>query len=104
VSRNSDTDNSAAARKERKRLEAEQRQRLKPLRQALGKVEKTMETLQQRKAELETRLADPELYNETQKETLKTLLQEKGTLDNDLATAEEEWLNLSEELEQHSAN
>jgi len=97
-------DNSAAARKERKRREAEQRQQLKPLRQKLGKAEKQMERLQQRRAELETQLSDPDIYNDEQKEQLKRLLQEKGDVDSELADAEEEWLVVSEELEQLSAN
>ncbi|MCW8839496.1 MAG: ATP-binding cassette domain-containing protein [Gammaproteobacteria bacterium] len=95
--------NSAGVRKERKRIEAEQRQRLKPLRQALNRLEKSLDTLQQRKQGLEQQLASPAMYEEQNRDTLKQLLQEKGTLDAELAATEEQWLELGEELEQHSA-
>jgi len=95
-----DAENSAAARKERKRLEAEQRQRLQPLRKELQALEKNLDTLQKEKTRLEQQLADPALYGEAKKDALKTLLQEKGRLDQALAETEERWLALSEELEQ----
>jgi ATP-binding cassette, subfamily F, member 3 len=93
-------DNSAAGRKERKRQEAEQRQRLQPLRKALGVVEKEMASLQQQRDALEQQLAQPDLYDAANKEKLKSLLQEKSDLDKKYADSEERWLSLSEELEQ----
>ncbi len=95
-----ESDNSAAARKERKRREAEQRQRLQPLRKELGKLEQGMDALQQKRNQLEQRLADPELYDATRKEELKRLLQEKSELVRQLSEQEERWLHLSDELEQ----
>jgi ATP-binding cassette subfamily F protein 3 len=101
--KNSEADHSAAARKERKRLEAEQRQRLQPLRKELQALEKKLEALQQQKAQLEQQLAEPELYSDANKERLKQLLQEKGGTDQSLSEVEERWLSLSEELEQAGA-
>jgi len=94
------SENSAAARKERKRIEAEQRQRLQPLRKELQTLEKRLDTLQQKKTALEQQLGDPDLYGDTRKDDLKALLQEKGKIDQGLAETEERWLELSEELEQ----
>jgi ATP-binding cassette subfamily F protein 3 len=96
---NSSGENSAAARKERKRLEAELRQRLQPLRKELAALEKRLEALQQQKGQLEQRLAAPDIYSEAKRDELKGLLQEKGKLDQNLAETEERWLELSEELE-----
>ncbi len=96
-------ENSATARKERKRLEAEQRQRLQPLRKELQTLEKELDKLQTHKKELEQQLADPGLYSESNKDELKSLLQEKGKIDQALADTEERWLLLSEELEQAGA-
>ncbi|HEY9148678.1 MAG TPA: ATP-binding cassette domain-containing protein, partial [Gammaproteobacteria bacterium] len=104
ANRDTEADNSAAARKERKRLEAEQRQRLKPLRQAVAKLEQRLEQLQQQQGELNTQLAAPSLYEAASKEQLKSLLQQKGQVDAELAEVEEQWLRQSEELEQLSSN
>jgi ATP-binding cassette subfamily F protein 3 len=88
---------------ERKRLEAELRQRLQPLRKELAALEKRLDTLQQQKTQLEQRLAAPDIYSEANRDELKGLLQEKGKLDQSLAETEERWLELSEALEQVSA-
>ena len=93
-------ENSAAARKERKRLEAEQRQRLQPLRKELSALEKQLDKLQGQKEQLEAQLAEPELYGDGKRNELKALLQEKGKLDQALAETEERWLELGEMLEQ----
>ena len=92
-------EHSAAARKEQRRAEAEARQRLQPLRKQLDKVEKQLDTLQQQRTAIEQRLADAELYQETRKEELNHLLQQKGELDKAHQQAEEEWLSCSEALE-----
>ncbi|MGM0593836.1 MAG: ATP-binding cassette domain-containing protein [Pseudomonadota bacterium] len=96
---NSGGANSAAARKERKRQEAERRQRLKPLKQKLKTLEREMEQLQTRQSELEQQLADPTLYSDDSRDRLKSLLQEKGNIDTRLTETEEQWLELGETLE-----
>jgi ATP-binding cassette, subfamily F, member 3 len=94
------SDNSASARKERKRREAEARQRLTPLRKELTKMEKELATLTQQSEVLEQRLAEPDLYEVENSEILKDLLQEKAKLAQKTAAGEERWLSLTEELEQ----
>ena len=95
-------EHSAAARKEQRRLEAEARTRLQPLRKQLEKVEKGLERLQQQRAELEQQLAEPELYQAERKAQLAQLLQQKGEIDKALTRAEEDWLEATEALEQAS--
>lgn len=92
-------DHSAASRKERKRQEAEQRKRLQPLRQALGKFEQQIEQLQQKQKDIELMLSDNSLYDESRKEELKRWLAEKRDVDSKLNDCEERWLETSEQLE-----
>ena len=92
-------EHSAAARKEKRRLDAEQRQKLQPLRKELQKLEGQMEKLNGQKAELQQQLADPAVYEAGSKERLKALLLEQARLDQALGETEERWLTLSEELE-----
>ncbi|MCG7906444.1 MAG: ABC transporter ATP-binding protein, partial [Candidatus Thiodiazotropha taylori] len=89
----------AASRKERKRQEAEQRKRLQPLRQALGKFEQQIEQLQQKQKDIELMLSDNSLYDESRKEELKRWLAEKRDVDSKLNDCEERWLETSEQLE-----
>ena len=93
-------ENSAVARRDRKRLEAEQRQRLQPLRNELRKLDEQLEKLHLHQSRLTDALGDAALYEADQKERLRNLLQEKAELDKALALTEERWLELSEALEQ----
>ena len=58
-----------------------------------------MEQFSQEKETLEERLASAELYEESQKEQLKDLLQQQVRLTQSLDHVEEQWMELSEELE-----
>ena len=90
---------SAAARKEQKRLEAEQRRQLQPLRNRLKKQEQLVEQLTRQQQELQQRLAEPSIYDESNKVLLKQLLADRGELERQLAIAEEEWLATEEEID-----
>lgn len=86
-------------RRERKRAEAERRKALAPLRRAVEKAEAEMNTLHTARGDIESQLADPTLYETGAKTTLQTMLQRKAELDNAFAAAEETWLNAAEALE-----
>ncbi len=92
-------ENSGQSKKEQKRLEAEKRKLLQPLKNKLTKLERQMEQFTQEKEALEERLASAELYEESQKEQLKDLLQQQVRLTQSLDNVEEQWMELSEELE-----
>ena len=92
-------DHSAAGRKERRREEAARRQRLQPLRKEIEKLEARIEALTAEKGRVEAELADPALYQETNKERLKEYVQHQGRVEQDLAEAEAAWLQASERLE-----
>ncbi|HEY0721664.1 MAG TPA: ABC transporter ATP-binding protein, partial [Gammaproteobacteria bacterium] len=92
---------SAAARKEQRRLDAEKRQKLQPLRKELQKIEARMEKLNGKKAALESELADPAIYEAAGTERLKQLLAAQTATAQELAEVEERWLELSEQLEEN---
>jgi ATP-binding cassette subfamily F protein 3 len=90
-------------RKEQKRLDAGERQRLsglrKPLESKLKKVEEQMARLNASKASIDAELADPAIYEADKKARLKTLLADQTAQTKALAELEEEWLSLQEQLE-----
>lgn len=94
----------ATDRKEQKRAEAQERQRLsqqrKPLEKRLQKVEAEMADLQQRQSVIEAALTDSALYDMERKDELKRLLAEQVQTRQSLEQLETDWLQLQEALEQ----
>lgn len=88
----------ALSRKDQKRLQAEQRQKLAPIRQDIRNTEKMIERLQRKKAEIIEELAEPALYD-GKNDDLIDLQRRHGEIERDLAEAEEEWLALQERME-----
>ena len=90
-------------RKEQKRLEAQERQRLstlkKPIETRLKKLETDMAQLSERKAVIEQTLADSGIYDEGRKDELKRLLEEQASCTKRLDQLEAEWLEQQEALE-----
>ncbi len=96
---NNVTSNSAQSKKEQKRLDAEKRKLLQPLKNKLTKLEKQMDKLSHEKEKLEAVLASPDIYDDAKKEQLKDLLQQQVKVVQSLDDTEEQWMELSEELE-----
>ena len=94
---------SQAARKEQRRMDTERRKELQPLRNKVKRLEQSMEKLQSRKAELAEELANPTLYEDSNKEQLKSLTLEHHRIETELDEAEEAWMVGSEELEAQSS-
>ncbi|MHC9511124.1 ATP-binding cassette domain-containing protein [Kangiella sp. M94] len=88
------------SRKEQRKLEAEKRKQLQPLKNKLRKLEQKLDELQQRKAKLDDVMADPTLYEESNKPKLVELSGEYSQVKDQLEQTEEEWLELQEQLEQ----
>ena len=86
-------------RKEQKRLEAERRQRLAPIRKKQQAAEKQMEKLQAELADIEDKMGDSDLYDASRKDELSTLIQRQGALKSELEDVEMEWMDLTEQLE-----
>ena len=86
-------------RKEQKRLEAERRQRLAPLRKKQQAAEKEMEKLQSQLSGIEEKLSDAGLYDADRKNELNDLLLQQGKVKSALEDIEMEWMELTEQLE-----
>ncbi len=93
-----------ADRKQQRRQAADIRKALAPLRNRLQALEQRHARLEARRSELDTVLADPGLYAPDAKPRLLALLDEQRQVTADLAAAESQWLETSEELEQRQAD
>ncbi|MFC3393987.1 ABC transporter ATP-binding protein [Brenneria rubrifaciens] len=93
------TANSAQARKEQKRREAELRTQTQPLRKQITKLEQQMEKLGDALASLETRLAESDLYDISRKAELTDCLQQQTKVKIALEETESAWLDAQEQLE-----
>jgi ATP-binding cassette subfamily F protein 3 len=90
---------SAEQKKQRKREEAERRNRLSPLKAEIARLEKQLERLEKERATIETALAAPEIYNPASKQKLQELLQKQAQLKRDISNIETEWLTATEKLD-----
>ena len=89
--------------KTQRRLAAEQRQRLAPLKKAADKLEQQLDQAQQEMAGIETELADNDLYSDSQRERLKTLLARQADGQQRIDELEMQWLEAQEALEELQA-
>ncbi|HBI84223.1 MAG TPA: ABC transporter, partial [Alcaligenaceae bacterium] len=93
----------AVDRKQQKKDEALERQRIsqlrKPIDAKLVKVEKELEQAQNRLKELDADIADPDLYSDSRRQERVSKLAEHGELTKRIAQLEEVWLELQAELE-----
>ncbi len=95
----SDGTNSAQARKDQKRREAELRSQTQPLRKQIEKLEKQMEKHNAALAEAEARLSDSTLYDPANKADLTAALQQQASAKSALEECEMAWLDAQEQLE-----
>jgi len=90
---------SADARRQRRREDAQRRAALSPLKARLADLEKQLDTLARDSAQVQAILAAPEIYLEESKARLRELLDRQGQLARDTARVEAQWLVGGEELE-----
>jgi ATP-binding cassette subfamily F protein 3 len=94
--------------KERRRQQAEERQKLsaqrKPVELRIKRLEEQMAKLNIRKGEIDTALGDSAIYDDANKEKLKTMLMDQAYLVKELEQLEGEWLEQQEMLEQIGAS
>lgn len=93
------SENSAEAKKEKKRREAEMRKQLSPLKKQVDKLESKVEQLQSQLDDLENQLGDTSLYEAANKDTLQKVLAEQAQAKSDLEETEMEWMQALEEME-----
>ena len=87
------------SRKDQRKLDAERRQKHKPLFDALKKAEIAVEKYHNEQRQLEHQLADPSIYAESEKERFKKLLERKVKIDKALDDAEAAWMEAEEKIE-----
>jgi ATP-binding cassette subfamily F protein 3 len=93
-----------AAPRARRRSDAQSRARLRPLKESIARLERELEAQQASLAAIETRLADPALYDTGDNEELSRLLREQGELRARIDTLEQRWLEEQEAVEALSAD
>jgi ATP-binding cassette subfamily F protein 3 len=91
------------SRQEQRRLDAEARNRLTPLRNEQRRLESQLEKLGAERGRLETELADPQTYTSKLPEESRRLTLRHADLVREIASLEERWLEVSSELEERSA-
>ena len=92
--------NSAQARKDQKRRDAELRTQTQPLRKEIARLEKEMEKLNAQLAAAEEKLGDSGLYDQSRKAELTECLQQQASAKSGLEECEMAWLEAQEHLEQ----
>ena len=86
-------------RKEQRRLAAEQRKQLQPLKKKVSKIEASIEANETELSSIEEKLSDTAIYEAANKDELQQIMQRQGELKQQNETFEEEWMELHEELE-----
>ncbi len=97
------TTEASISKKEQRKLDAEKRKRLQPLTNKIKKIEEKLNKLNANKTSISEKLSDTEIYQDVHKDKLKTLLADKTKTDQDLEEIELEWMEVSEQLEEASA-
>ncbi|MCV6605545.1 MAG: ATP-binding cassette domain-containing protein [Porticoccaceae bacterium] len=90
-------------RKERKRLEADFRASVSPIKKEIGELEKQLEKDQQQLEKLDQQLADPALYEQDNAAEMTELLKQQGALKTAMEVREGRWMELEELLESKRA-
>jgi ATP-binding cassette subfamily F protein 3 len=89
----------AEDKKQRKREEAERRNRLSPLRAEVARCEARIAELERHRQDIETQLATPDIYGEQAKQRLQELLKAQMQLRRDLHASEDAWIAATERLD-----
>ena len=91
------------SRRAQRRLEAEARQRLSPLRSEQQQLESQLGALARERLELEAALADPNTYAQRPTEQQRRLALRHGELAHEIAALEERWLAVMTALEERAS-
>jgi ATP-binding cassette subfamily F protein 3 len=95
-----DSNRPALDKKERKKREAEFRKSINPQISRQTRLERAMEKVQLKQKEAEKQLADTSIYEDSEKTRLQALLFSQADHKKQLEELEEEWFEISEEIEQ----
>ncbi|GMR06179.1 MAG: ATP-binding cassette domain-containing protein [Gammaproteobacteria bacterium] len=87
------------SKKEARRLEADKRKKLLPLKKSVDRLERKIKELSKKIETIEQQLTDPELYNQENVENMASLMQDKAYLAKDVSELEEQWMESMDEYE-----
>ncbi len=93
------TDDKGASKKEQRQQTAELRKKFKPITNAIKKLELQMATNDKKLTAIEEQLGDSALYEDANKTKLQDLLQQQVKHTQEKDQQEEQWFELTEELE-----
>jgi ATP-binding cassette subfamily F protein 3 len=88
--------------KDVRRLQAERRKRLQPLKKRVDRLERKIDELHGKLDAIDKQLSDPAFYNDENTELMTSLMQDKAYLSKDIADLEEHWMQATEEYEEAS--
>jgi ATP-binding cassette subfamily F protein 3 len=88
--------------KDIRRLEAERRKKLQPLKKRVDRLERKIDELNGELDSIDKQLSDPAFYNEENTDLMTSLMQDKAYLAKDIADLEEHWMQATEEYEDAS--
>ena len=91
--------NKKAIRQANANLRKQLDQQLKPLKQKVSKLEKSLSQAQERLTEIHAQMEDSSLYEAQNKSKLEPLLIEEAKLNTQIEQLEENWLELEEQME-----
>jgi len=94
-----DQSKTVSNKKQQRQDAAEQRKKTQTQRNKLKQLEKQLDTLTRDNETIETQLADNTLYEASNKDKLKTLLEQQSKVKSELESVEEQWLEASEMLD-----
>jgi ATP-binding cassette subfamily F protein 3 len=93
------TSSDTVDKKQQKRIEAELRQKVSPLKKQQIKLETQQQKINNRLAELEIELADGSLYEAENKAKMTHVLNERTALTQTMDESEMQWLDIQEQIE-----
>jgi len=91
---------SAAEKKRQRQQSADARKQLAPLRKKSNQLENKVEKYQAQLVEIESSLADADLYLDTNKQKLKQQLGLQAEIKKSIAENEEQWFDIQQQIEQ----
>ena len=89
----------AQARRERRRMHAEERRRAAPLRHEIEALEQHLGALNDERASIESVLSGTGIYRESERARLHDLLVRRARLDEEITTVESTWMEKNEQLD-----
>ena len=92
-------EHSRQAKAQKKKLEAQIRNKLSPLKKQISQNETKTNDLQLKLEKVEQRLSDSEIYEQSNKSLLTELLNEQRTLEQSINQLEEQWFELHETID-----